>query len=219
MVPIKQKPASRTNYGGKRTQKVEWIVMHYTANDGDTDEANGNYFANNKNLGASAHYFVDDDSITASVPEECIAYHCGAKSYRHPKCRNENSIGVELCDTKRDGKYAPSEKTLKNAAELVCELCKKYKIPHDRIISHYDVTGKKCPAYWVGNDGLFRFRKQVEEAEEIVTESYVIVNGEKKKVSRILKNGTNYIKIRDIAQILDLEVSFAGSVPILTEKK
>lgn len=218
MVPIKTKLADRSNYGGRRTAKVEWIVMHYTANDGDTDEANGNYFANNKNLGASAHYFVDDDSVTASVPEDCVAWHCGASAYRHPTCRNANSIGIELCDTCRDGKYAPSEKTLQNAAELVSRLLKKYGLSAERIIRHYDVTGKACPAYWVTGNGLADFRKRVEEVDETVTESYVIVNGEKKKVLRILKNGTNYIKIRDIAEILGMEVGFEGSVPILTEK-
>ena len=44
MVPIKTQLAHRSNYGGKRTQKIEWIVMHYTANDGDSDESNGRYF-------------------------------------------------------------------------------------------------------------------------------------------------------------------------------
>ena len=83
MVPIKQNLANRQNYGGKRTQKVEWIVMHYTANDGDSDESNAKYFKQPLNPVASAHYFVDDDSITCSVPEDYVAYHCGAQTYKH----------------------------------------------------------------------------------------------------------------------------------------
>lgn len=219
MVPIKTQLAHRSNYGGKRTQNIEWIVVHYTANDGDSDESNGRYFQQPLNPVASAHYFVDDDSITRSVPDDYVAYHCGARTYKHPYCRNANSIGVELCDAKRDGRVMATNKTIANAAELVYQLCKQYKIPYDHIIRHYDVMGKKCPAYWVGNDGLEKFRKQVEEVGEVVTDSYMIVDGKKVPVQRILKNGTNYVKIRDVAKALGLEIGNQGNIAVLNTRK
>ena len=219
MVPMKTQLAHRSNYGGKRTAKIEWIVMHYTANDGDSDESNGRYFQQPLNPVASAHYFVDDDSITRSVPDDFVAYHCGAYQYKHPSCRNANSIGIEMCDAKRDGKVMATEKTIQNAAELVYQLCKQYGIPYDHIIRHYDVTGKLCPAYWVKGDGLAKFRRQVEEVGEVVEKSYMIVDGKKVEVSRILKNGTNYVKIRDVAKALDLEVGFQGNIATLNRKK
>lgn len=141
-------PCNPKNYGGIRTQKVEYIVIHYTANDGDTDANNGNYFKNNV-VGASAHWFVDDDSATLSVPENRIAWHCGALSYKHPRCRNGNSIGIEICDDVRNGVIYPSAKTIANAIELTKQLMKKYNVPAENVIRHYDVMGKKCPAYWV----------------------------------------------------------------------
>ncbi|MCI6605163.1 MAG: N-acetylmuramoyl-L-alanine amidase [Clostridiales bacterium] len=137
---------------------------------------------------------------------------------RHPYCRNANSIGVELCDAKRDGRVMATDKTLQNAAELVYQLCKQYKIPYDHIIRHYDVTGKLCPAYWVKGDGLQKFRKQVEEVGEVVEKSYMIVDGKKVEVNRILKGGTNYVKVRDIAKALDLEVGFQGNIATLKRK-
>lgn len=219
MVPMKTQLAHRSNYGGKRTAKIEWIVMHYTANDGDSDESNGRYFQKPLNPVASAHYFVDDDSITRSVPDDYVAYHCGAYQYKHPSCRNANSIGIEMCDARRDGKVMATEKTIQNAAELVYQLCKQYGIPYDHIIRHYDVTGKLCPAYWVKGDGLAKFRRQVEEVGEVVTDSYMIVDGKKVPVQRILKNGTNYVKIRDVAKALDLEVGFQGNIATLNRKK
>ena len=218
MVQIKTQLAHRSNYGGKRTQTIEWIVMHYTANDGDSDESNGRYFQQPLNPVASAHYFVDDDSIRRSVPDDFVAYHCGARTYKHPYCRNANSIGVELCDAKRDGRVMATDKTIQNAAELVYQLCKQYKIPYDHIIRHYDVTGKLCPAYWVKGDGLQKFRKQVEEVGEVVEKSYMIVDGKKVEVNRILKGGTNYVKVRDIAKALDLEVGFQGNIATLKRK-
>lgn len=148
---IKTHLANRSNYGGTRPlTDIKYIVMHYTANDGDTDENNGKYFANNY-VGASAHYFVDGDSITQSVPDNHIAWHCGANTYKHPKCRNSNSIGIELCDERRNGVIYPTNETIANALELAEYLMKKYNVPKQNVIRHYDVTGKLCPAYWCGN--------------------------------------------------------------------
>lgn len=138
------------NYGGLRGQKIKYIVIHYTAGDGDTAENNGAYFATNA-VGASAHWFVDENYALLSVPEEYIAYHCGNSVYRHPECRNTNSIGIELCSEKdRDGVYYFTTKTILNAVQLTRELMKRYRVPPENVIRHFDVTGKECPAPFVG---------------------------------------------------------------------
>lgn len=148
---IKTNIANKGNYGIVRaTSAIKYLVIHYTANDGDTDENNGKYFKNNV-VQSSAHYFVDDDSITQSVPDNYVAWHCGAKTYKHKDCRNSNSIGIELCDDVKNGVIYPSAKTIENAIELVEYLMKKYSIPKANVIRHYDVTGKLCPAYWCGS--------------------------------------------------------------------
>lgn len=78
----KQLFANPKNYGGKRSlSSIKYIVIHYTVNDGDTDEANAKYFHNNV-VKASAHYFVDDDSYTKSVPIKNIAWSVGGKNIR-----------------------------------------------------------------------------------------------------------------------------------------
>ena len=147
---IKVNLANRNNYGNVRSlESIRYIVIHYTANDGDTDENNGTYFKNNL-VEASAHYFVDSNSITQSVSDNHIAWHCGAKFYWHDKCRNANSIGIEICDDVKDGVIYPSKKTIDNVIKLVEWLMKKYNIPKENVIRHYDVTGKICPAYWCG---------------------------------------------------------------------
>lgn len=149
---LKENLAHKSNYGGERSlSSIRYIVIHYTGNDGDSDEANGKYF-NGMNRGASAHYFVDDDSITRSVPDNFVAWHCGTKNkYYHPECRNSNSIGIEMCDTQKNGRYNLSAKTRANVISLTRELMKKYNIPIQNVIRHYDVTHKKCPAYFVSD--------------------------------------------------------------------
>lgn len=150
MPNIKTRLANPANYGAARSlNSIRYLVIHATGNDGDSDESNGNYFANNK-VQTSAHYFVDDDSITQSVPDDCIAWHCGAKVYYHADARNFNSIGIELCDSNRDGQIYPTQKTIDRALELTRWLMMRYNIPADRVIRHYDVSHKLCPIYWCG---------------------------------------------------------------------
>lgn len=142
--------ANKSNYGGKRnTGNIKYLVYHYTGNDGDTDEGNGKHFHNHI-VKASAHYFVDDDSVTQSVPDNYIAYSVGGRcqSNHHPLykvCTNPNSISIEMCDCYKNGVVEITDKTLENAIELGKVLMKKYNISIDRVIRHYDVNGKACP--------------------------------------------------------------------------
>ena len=82
------------NYRVGRTQPVRYIVMHYTANNGDTAKNNCDYYHRVGGLQASAHYFVDEHGAMQSVHEDDTAWHCGARAYWHPECRNDNSIGI-----------------------------------------------------------------------------------------------------------------------------
>lgn len=159
---LKKKLANKKNYGGRRKiSAIEYIAIHFTANDGDTDEGNGNYFHNNI-VKASAHYFVDSDSVAQSVPDDYIAYSVGGSKYSnckttgggkfYGKCANSNSISIELCDDKKDKKIYPTAATIQNAIELTKDLMKKYGVPAKNVIRHFDVNGKSCPAYWCGSD-------------------------------------------------------------------
>ena len=150
-VEIKQMLAHQSNYNRCRNQPIQYIVVHYTANNGDRAQGNGNYFSQ-PNRNASAHYFVDENEIVQSVKDNDTAWHCGAKSYKHPKCRNDNSIGVEMCSEKDDkGQYYINEQTQNTAIKLIKVLMEKYNIPIENVVRHYDVTGKMCPEPFVRN--------------------------------------------------------------------
>ena len=45
--------------------------------------------------------------------------------------------------------------TVQSAIELTRYLMKKYNIPADHVIRHYDVTGKICPNPYVYNTGTY----------------------------------------------------------------
>lgn len=141
------------NYRAGRTQPVRYIVMHYTANDGDTAQNNCDYYHRVGGLQASAHYFCDEYGVMQSVREGDTAWHCGAEAgqrYWHPECRNGNSIGIEMCSRKRaDGSYYILPETVANAAALAKDIMQRYGIDTDHVLRHYDVTGKRCPMPWV----------------------------------------------------------------------
>lgn len=138
------------NYRAGRTQPVQYIVMHYTANNGDTARNNCDYYHRVGGLQASAHYFVDEYGAMQSVHEDDTAWHCGARAYWHPECRNANSIGIEMCSRKRaDGSYYIKPETVANAAALAKDIMQRYGIDTDHVMRHYDVTGKRCPMPWV----------------------------------------------------------------------
>lgn len=170
------------NYRAGRTQPVRYIVMHYTANNGDTARNNCDYYHRVGGLQASAHYFVDEHGVMQSVREGDTAWHCGARAYWHPECRNANSIGIEMCSRKRaDGSYYIKPETVANAAALAKDIMQRYGIDTDHVLRHYDVTGKRCPMPWVDDptqwtafkDMLTLGRTNEEEEEDMTRYSKI----------------------------------------------
>lgn len=150
--------ASKTNYYWSYTRPdsaIRYIVIHYTANDGDTAENNAKYFQG-ANRHASAHIFVDNYYAVHSVPRNHVAWSVGGSKYSdcaktgggryYGKCTNANSLSIELCGTGKGTKA--SAKTIANAIELTLYYMQKLNIDADHVIRHFDVTGKSCPAYW-----------------------------------------------------------------------
>ena len=170
------------NYKPGNISRVKYIVIHYVGATGSAEQ-NCKYYAQAKR-GASAHYFVDfDGSIWQSVEDKNIAWHCGAKKYRHPECRNANAIGIELCvknegnrsDTSRDWYF--EDATVKAAVELTKALMKKYNIPVSHVIRHYDVTGKICPNPFVYNQGKYSWNDFKEALLESISVTSIAKSG------------------------------------------
>ena len=199
-----KKNLTTQNYSTGVISRIKYIVIHYTANNGDTALSNTNYFKSYR--GASAHYFVDETSVYQSIEDKNIAWHCGANTYCHKECRNHNSIGVELCSyINSKGKYAFKAGTVKNAVWLVKQLMEKYNVPIGNIIRHYDVTHKICPEPYVRDTKAWKNFKAkltknttIQEDDEMVETITLNINGKNYKADRILKDGKNYICLRDL---------------------
>lgn len=167
-IPFKEARAENFRAASRRPSDIRYLVIHFTANDGDSAKNNADYFAREA-PGASAHFFVDEREIWQSVQEKDIAWHCGTRGmYFHPYCRNANSLGVELCSRKRGEKYYFTPETVKNAQQFVRSLMKRYGIPTENVVRHYDVTHKNCPAPFVEDAGAWQKFKAglMEQAKE-----------------------------------------------------
>lgn len=148
-------PCHPDNYQGKRVQAVAWLVIHYVGALGDAMQ-NAAYYGTKPGIKASAHYFVghaeDGADIWGSVPEDCVASHCGRTDgkYKHRTCRNANSIGIEMCcHQDKAGNWYFDQETIDRTVELARDIMARYDIDTDHVLRHYDVTGKICPAPFV----------------------------------------------------------------------
>lgn len=132
--------------------RIKYIVIHYFG--GLSSARNlAEYWARTY-AGASAHYIVGHDGeVFQAVEDGDVAWHCGAKSYRHAECRNSNSIGIEMAVRKgntrtqsaTDRDWYFTQETVDATIELTRMLMEKYNIPAGNVLRHYDVTGKICP--------------------------------------------------------------------------
>lgn len=173
---FKTQTAHKSNYGSTRSESsIKYIVIHYTGNNGDTAANNCTYFQGS-NRHASAHYFVDGGAyVYNSVPVKSVAWSVGgfysqsggAGSF-YKKCTNANSLSIEMCNCV---KSVPDD-VFDQTVELTKYLMKKYGIPASRVIRHWDVNGKSCPARWTGknNSGWGKFKKAIAEEGTKVAE-------------------------------------------------
>lgn len=211
--------------GGKRPlSAIRAIVFHYTANTGSSASALGNarYFANgSEGRAASAHYCVDEKNIVYEcVPLDTVAWSVGdGRIGKYGNLvNNYNSVSIEMVShTDDSGAYYIPKETQENAARLYQMLLKKLQ-GVQYTVRHYDVSGKLCPLPMITEDRWDEFKRLLREVDEMVEKSKIIVDGKEIAVDRILKDGTNYIKVRDLAAALDLEVSNQGSIAVLNRK-
>lgn len=164
------KPITRKyNFGwGRSKSNIKFIAIHWTANEsrGANAMAHYKYFQNN-NVGASAHYFVDDTNIVQIVGDSTVAYAVGGNQGYGTGLGgivNENSISIEMC-VNSDGDYS---KMYFNTVELVKELLRQY--PNAKVVRHWDATRKDCPHGYTGynNAKWSKFLSDVKQPRRLI---------------------------------------------------
>ena len=197
---------TKRNYQEVSNRKIQYIVIHYVGATGGA-EANCKYFES-VYRGVSAHYFVGHaGEIWQCVEDKNISWHCGTEfyNYKHKKCRNSNSIGIEMCCRLSGNTWYFEDATVKAAIELTKELMKKYNIPKENVIRHFDVTGKQCPMPYVLNNTKHTWSAFINSLSTTVKKSVTDVakevisgkwgNGTERK-NRLTASGYNYNEVQ-----------------------
>lgn len=143
-----------------RTPK--YIVIHYTAG---ASSAPGRALAERNTFisrSASADFVVDDATIVQINPDP-TRYYCWAVGDNSPHpITNSQCVSIEMCSNLRKGTSAAkpnhegwtfTKATLDNAVALTKSLMKKYHVPLQNVVRHFDVSGKLCPGVIGWNSG------------------------------------------------------------------
>lgn len=140
-----------------------YLAIHYTAGaNSNPGKAEGNYNTFLKRE-ASADFAVDDRDMVQFNPDIPNYYCWAVGDKKNPyssggtlngKATNKNTISIEICSTLKPGTSASAanhsgwsftDKALDNAVKLAKMIMKKYNIPIERVVRHYDISGKLCP--------------------------------------------------------------------------
>jgi len=142
---------------------IKYIAVHYTA--GGTSKPGTAMATRNVFLkrNASADFVVDDATIVQINPDlkNNYCWSVGDKKNQYSKggrlygiATNKNTISIEMCSTLKSGwaghaanheGWYITDKVVENTIKLVKYLMKKFNVSKDKVVRHYDISGKLCP--------------------------------------------------------------------------
>ncbi len=140
-------PKNKYNRPGTKSTPKR-ICVHYTGDCGATAAQLAKYW---QNVAAgvfkdkpwswtSAQYIVGlNGEVIRCIPDSEIAYAAANQ--------NVDTIHIEVCYKRQSGEF--EESSIVALGELVRSLMNTYAIPSGKVVRHYDLTGKLCPAYYV----------------------------------------------------------------------
>lgn len=168
------KPLSVAISKCKSKRIPKYLVIHYTAGaSSQKGRALKNYdtfVARAKtNKPGSADFAVDDAEMVQFNPdiENYYTWAVGGNNWGNSggslygKATNSNCVSIEMCSNLKPGTsgsaanhdgWSFTDATINNTVKLAKMIMKKYNIPLERVIRHYDVNGKTCPGVPGWND-------------------------------------------------------------------
>lgn len=147
----------------KTRTSIKYLVIHFTAGSSSKPGRAQSTKHTFETRQASADFCVDDRDIVQFNPDP-YKYYCWAVGDGNGKygITNSNSISIEMCSSIKQGrsvKYSNTDgwyltdSVLENTRKLAKYLMKKYNIPKENVITHYQASRKNCPGIVGWNTG------------------------------------------------------------------
>lgn len=193
MMQINKNTKSVTHNTSVRKDDIKYICIHYVGATGDA-KSNVDYYSQKTVKNASADFFVGHNGDVWQYnpdPEKRYCWAVGGTRQSeyggsfYGQAKNSNSVSIEMCVKTRGEKTANSpdwyftDETISAAVELTKYLMKLYNVPAERVIRHFDVTGKLCPGVvgWNSKSGDERawedFKKRItKEGNDMTQEQF-----------------------------------------------
>ncbi len=142
-----------------------FLAIHFTAGSSSKPGAALNLYNTFVSRAASADFAVDDRDIVQFNPDirnfYCWAVGDAKNKFSsggslHGKATNKNTISIEICSTcspvtpkalnsANHSGWSFTDAALNNSVKLAKLIMKRFNIPIDRVVRHYDISGKLCP--------------------------------------------------------------------------
>ena len=127
---------------GVYLESVQNIVIHYVGNPGTTAAQNRGWYENPQST-VSSHFLVGLEGEVI----QCLPLNEKSSATNH---RNGDTISIEVCHPDDTGRF--HEATYDSLVKLTAWLVEACGLEPDRVIRHYDVTGKECPRWFVNDE-------------------------------------------------------------------
>lgn len=227
------------NKTSPRNHKIDTITIHCMAGNLTVESCGAVFASNTRN--ASSNYGVGSDGRIALYVEEKDRSWCSSN-----RANDNRAITIEVANTKASEPFPISDKAYVSLINLLVDICKRNDIKQllwkgdksligqvdkQNMTVHRWFANKSCPGdYLYGlhariaaevNSRLSSAKKSGKEVDnEVVTKTKILVNGKEVEVQRILKDGTNYVRLRDFDEKLGLcKVGYDASKNLPTINK
>ena len=220
------------NKTSPRNHKIDTITIHCMAGNLSVESCGASFAQSSRN--ASSNYGIGSDGRIALYVDEGDRSWCSGN-----KANDHRAITIEVANTVAEDPWPVSDKAYNSLIKLLVDICKRNgikqllwkadksligQVSKQNMTVHRWFQNKACPGDYLyglhsriaaevnsqlGGATTKTETKKSEEADEVVTKVKILVNDKEVEVERILKDGINYVKLRDFDDKMGIcEVSY-----------
>lgn len=194
------------NRPGYKRSSTRGLIIHYIGVAQHSAKVIRDNFENTTRYGAT-QYVCDYDTgeIIKCMPEEEVAYHCGANAYRPLKnqiCGNDNPnyylVGIETCiDSVENSR--PSNVQWDALVEFSADFLKRHGLGVENLYLHNEIAPTSCYKYFIDNQSQWQeFKNNVQNklnpVEEKLSEEEKVMIEQLRNEVQSLRNEVQELK-------------------------